>query len=96
MGKRGVIGLLLQAGLGLAALALLAGVLKAAIPVGTAAAATGEGGSVLAVSVLTAFSNGTLAAAVCTVQLALLLLCLRGVRLCWYRRRGRRPRPQAT
>jgi hypothetical protein len=41
-----VVGLLLQAGVGLAALALLAGLLKEAISDGAAAAATGEGGSV--------------------------------------------------
>lgn len=75
-----MVGLLLQAGVGLAALALLAGLLKEAIPHGAATTATGEGGSLLAVSVLTALCNGALAAAVCAAQLALLLLCLKGVR----------------
>ncbi|MDT9685051.1 hypothetical protein RND61_23755 [Streptomyces sp. TRM76323] len=77
-------------------LALLAGLLQAAIPVGVAAAATREGGSALAASVLRAVSNGALGAAVCVVQLALLFLCLKGVRFCWYRWRGQRPKPQTA
>ncbi|MBQ0878259.1 MULTISPECIES: hypothetical protein [Streptomyces] len=92
--KRGLVGRLLQGGAGLAAAALLARLLEAAIPISTAAAATQEGGHAFAGSVLRAVGNGALAAAACVVQLAVLLLCFRGIRFCWNVLRGRRSEPR--
>ncbi|MFZ4156878.1 hypothetical protein ACOZDE_00305 [Streptomyces griseoincarnatus] len=92
--KRGLVGMLLQGGAGLAAVALVARLLEAAVPVSTAAAATQEGGNAFAASVLRAVGNGALAAAVCVVQFAVLLLCFRGFRICWNLLRGRRSEPR--
>ncbi|CAL9317060.1 hypothetical protein ACFQZ0_29885 [Streptomyces erythrogriseus] len=92
--KRGLVGMLLQGGAGLAAAALLARSPEAAIPISTAAAATQEGGNAFAASVLRAVGNGAMAAAVCVVQFAVLLLCFRGVRICWNLVRGRRSEPR--
>lgn len=91
--KRGLVGLLLQAGAVLAVAALLAGLLEAAIPIGTVSVKEGE--NAFAASVLRAVRNGTLAAAACVVQFAVLLLCFRGIRLCRHLLRNRRsgPRP---
>lgn len=94
--KRGLVGMLLQGGAGLAAVALVARLLEAeaVVPVSTAAAATQEGGNAFAASVLRAVGNGALAAAVCVVQFAVLLLCFRGFRICWNLLRGRRSEPR--
>ncbi|MGA5438451.1 hypothetical protein ACPCKW_02755 [Streptomyces griseoincarnatus] len=92
--KRGLVGMLLQGGAGLAAVALVARLLEAAVPVSTAAAATQEGGNAFAASVLRAVGNGALAAAVCVVQFAVLLLCFRGFRICRNLLRGRRSEPR--
>ncbi|MGA5022776.1 hypothetical protein ACPCBE_01810 [Streptomyces griseoincarnatus] len=92
--KRGLVGMLLQGGAGLAAAALLARLLETAIPISTAAAATQEGGNAFAASVLRAVGNGALAAAVCVVQFAVLLLCFRGVRICSNLVRGQRSEPR--
>ncbi|MBJ6614030.1 hypothetical protein NC658_02780 [Streptomyces griseoincarnatus] len=92
--KRGLVGMLLQGGAGLAAVALVARLLEAVVPVSTAAAATQEGGNAFAASVLRAVGNGALAAAVCVVQFAVLLLCFRGLRICWNLLRGRRSEPR--
>ncbi|MEU3099424.1 hypothetical protein ABZ690_33080 [Streptomyces sp. NPDC006967] len=85
--------MLLQGGAGPAA-ALLARLLEATIPISTAAAAAQEGGNAFAASVLRAGGNGALAAAVCVVQFAVLLLCFRGIRFCWNLPRGRRSEPR--
>ncbi|MBT2429298.1 hypothetical protein J7F02_27675 [Streptomyces sp. ISL-112] len=88
--KRGTVGLLPQAAAVLAVSALGAGLLEAAIPT-DAVIATRNGGGALAASVLRAVSHGTLAAATCVAHVALLVLCCRGVALCWNRARGWRP-----
>jgi len=84
--KRGTVGLLSQAAAVLTVSALGAGLLEAAIAT-DAVNATRNGGGALAPSVLRAVSHGTLAAGTCV---ALLVLCCRGVALCWNRARGRR------
>lgn len=88
--KRGTVGLLSQTAAVLTVSALGAGLLETATAT-DAVTVTRNGGGTLAPSVLRAVSHGTLAATTCVALLALLVLCCRGVALCWNRARGRRP-----
>ncbi|MDG9700871.1 hypothetical protein [Streptomyces sp. DH37] len=83
-----------RASAALAVLSVLAAAAEAAIPLTAAEAATGVGARPFAASVLRALSGGALVSAACVAQSALLVLFVRGVRLCRGRLRGRAPGPR--